>query len=378
MTDTPPPLEDRLRAHFADRAAREPLEEPDLDAVMAGRRLVALPSAGRHRPPVRWMVVGGVAAACAVAAATVVVALDANHERVDVAPPANGPTTTTERDPSPAPRPTTSSPPPSAPVTATAPDPAPPPPTPGSAVAVSRGEVLGWWDGQGWVEPDPDRTAPVAGGEQYQIVHLGDAVTNATGSVLRTGCDVASDRPSAVDVGPPQTGSDRDSSPVAVTGVPDPRPRPVTVIDPSGATYRAAAAEVLAGLGIDDPQPAVRQVVRGDLAGDGTYEVFVVVERLTDPEGLIAGPGDYSVVFMRRMVAGELRTFVVAQSIADSGAGGTRFVQAHELDALADLNGDGRMEVVVGYRYYEGAGTAVYEVAPNGGLVQVLHRGCGV
>jgi hypothetical protein len=378
MTETPPPLEDRLRAHFADRAAREPLEEPDLDAVMAGRRLVALPpSAARHRPPVRWMAVGGVAAACAVAAATLV-ALDAGRGRVDVAPPAHRPTTTTERHPSPAPGPTTSPPPPSAPGTTTAPDPAPPPPTPGTAVAVSRGEVLGWWDGQGWVEPDPDRTAPVAGGEQYQIVHLGDTVTNATGSGLRTGCDVASERPSAVDVGPPQTGPDRDSSPVAVTGVPDPRPRPVTVIDPSGATYRAAAAEVLAGLGIDDPQPAVRQVVRGDLAGDGTYEVFVVVERLTDPEGLIAGKGDYSVVFMRRMVAGELRTFVVAQSIADSRAGATPFVQAHDLDALADLNGDGRMEVVVGYRYYEGAGTAVYEVAPDGGLVQVLYRGCGV
>jgi hypothetical protein len=378
MTETPPPLEDRLRAHFADRAAREPLEEPDLDAVMAGRRLVALPaSAARHRPPVRWMAVGGVAAACAVAAATLV-ALDAGRGRVDVAPPAHRPTTTTERHPSPAPGPTTSPPPPSAPGTATAPDPAPPPPTPGTAVAVSRGEVLGWWDGQGWVEPDPDRTAPVAGGEQYQIVHLGDTVTNATGSELRAGCDVASERPSAVDVGPPQTGPDRDSSPVAVTGVPEPRPRPVTVIDPSGATYRVAAAEVLAGLGIDDPQPAVRQVVRGDLAGDGTYEVFVVVERLTDPEGLIAGKGDYSVVFMRRMVAGELRTFVVAQSIADSRAGATPFVQAHDLDALADLNGDGRMEVVVGYRYYEGAGTAVYEVAPDGGLVQVLYRGCGV
>jgi hypothetical protein len=375
MTETPP-LEDRLRAHFAERAAREPLEDSDLDAVMGGRRLVALPpAAGRRRPPLRWMAVGGVAAACAVAAT--LVALDANHERVDVAPPTPRPTTT-EHHPSPAPGPTTSSPRPSAPGITTAPDPAAPPPTtPGTAVSVSRGEVLGWWDGQGWVQPDPDRTAPVAGGEQYQVVHLGDTVTDATGSGLRTGCD-PSGRPSAVDVGLPQPGSDRDSGPVAVTGVPEPRPRPVTVIDPSGATYRAAAAEVLAGLGIDDPQPAVRQVVRGDLAGDGTYEVFVVVERLTDPEGLIAGKGDYSVVFMRRMVAGELRTFVVAQSIADSRAGGTRFVQAHDLDALADLNGDGRMEVVVGYRYYEGAGTAVYEVAPDGGLVQVLYRGCGV
>lgn len=376
MTETPPPLEDRLRAHFADRAAREPLEEPDLDAVMAGRRLVALPTSARRRPPVRWMALGGVAAACAVAAATLV-ALDANHERVDVSPPADEPSATTERDPSPAPGPPISAPPPSAPVTRITPDPAPPPATPGTAVAVSRGEVLGWWDGQGWVQADPDRTAPVAGGEQYQIVHLGDTVTNATGSGLRTGCDVASDRPSAVDVGLPPPSSDRDSSPVAVTGVPDPRPRPVTVVDPSGPTYRAAA-EVLAWLGIDDPQPAVRQVVRGDLAGDGTIEVFVVVERLTDPEGLIAGPGDYSVVFMRRMVGGELRTFVVAQSIADSRAGGARFVQVHDVDALADLNGDGRMEVVVGYRHHEGAGTLVYEVALDGGLVQVLDRGCGV
>jgi hypothetical protein len=377
MTETPP-LEDRLRAHFAERAAREPLEDSDLDAVMAGRRLVALPpAAGRRRPPFRWMAVGGVAAACALAVATLV-ALDAGRGRVDVAPPAHQPTTTTERHPSPAPRPTTSSPRPSAPGITTAPDPAAPPPTtPGTAVSVSRGEVLGWWDGQGWVQPDPDRTAPVAGGEHYQVVHLDDTVTDATGSGLRTGCD-PSGRPSAVDVGLPQAGSDRDSGPVAVTGVPEPRPRPVTVIDPSGATYRAAAAEVLAGLGIDDPHPAVRQVVRGDLGGDGTNEVIVVVERLTDPEGPVAGPGDYSVVFMRRIVAGELRTFVVAQSIADSRAGDTRFVQAHHLDALADLNGDGRMEVVVGYRYYEGAGTAVYEVAPDGGLVQVLYRGCGV
>ena len=53
-------------------------------------------------------------------------------------------------------------------------------------------------------------------------------------------------------------------------------------------------------------------------------------------------------------------------------------MQVHDVDALVDLNGDGRMEVVVAYRYDESGGTVVYEVAPDGGLVPVLNRGCGV
>ena len=45
---------------------------------------------------------------------------------------------------------------------------------------------------------------------------------------------------------------------------------------------------------------------------------------------------------------------------------------------MADLNGDGRMEVVLSQRYYEGSSTVVYEFGDDGRLHQVLSAGCGV
>ncbi len=49
-----------------------------------------------------------------------------------------------------------------------------------------------------------------------------------------------------------------------------------------------------------------------------------------------------------------------------------------DLVAVADLNGDGRMEVVIDDAYYEGSSTAVYELAGDGSLVRVIGAGCGV
>jgi hypothetical protein len=44
---------------------------------------------------------------------------------------------------------------------------------------------------------------------------------------------------------------------------------------------------------------------------------------------------------------------------------------------MADLNGDGWMEVVVDTTHYEGFGVTVYELQPEGTLGEVLSRGCG-
>ena len=49
----------------------------------------------------------------------------------------------------------------------------------------------------------------------------------------------------------------------------------------------------------------------------------------------------------------------------------------HDLVALLDLNGDGRMELVLYHTYYEGASTFAYSVA--GDQVQpAVGAGCGV
>ena len=45
--------------------------------------------------------------------------------------------------------------------------------------------------------------------------------------------------------------------------------------------------------------------------------------------------------------------------------------------AIADLNGDGTMEVAIGSVYWESAGVAIYEFA-GGALHEVMSSGCGV
>ena len=49
----------------------------------------------------------------------------------------------------------------------------------------------------------------------------------------------------------------------------------------------------------------------------------------------------------------------------------------HTLLAVADLNGDGRMEVVVDSKYYEGQSIYAYSFA-GGQAEDVLSVGCGV
>lgn len=384
-----PSLEDRLRAHFADRAAREPVPPPDLDRVLARRhegpvvrRRRGFGDSRQHPSP--WLVA---AAACLVAAVAVAGAIALRDDSPNRTVIGKSP----ERDPGDelTPRPTTTAPDTSAvPDTTTSTDgsagathdtSAPPPDgAAGPAVAVALDGVLGWWDGQAWVRGDSGAEVPARGGEAYRIVRLDEAITTAIGSAPNEGCELNTNDV-GVDVGITHPDDRLAPTPVAVSGVADPRPRPVVVLDPQTDVYRTAARDVLRDLGVDDADPDVVQVVRSDLEGDGSDEVLVAVQRVSDPGTLFAAPGDYSVVFVRRVVGGKVRTSVVAQSIAPDPRpeGQTPFVEVIRIAALADLNGDGRMEAVLDGTYYEGADTVVYEAQSGGRLVEVLRAGCG-
>jgi hypothetical protein len=104
----------------------------------------------------------------------------------------------------------------------------------------------------------------------------------------------------------------------------------------------------------------------------------VAAHRLTDPGSLYGQPGDYAVTFMRRVVGGEVQTTVLASSVVDPRPEYGPFVSVYPIAAMADLNGDGRMEIVLNGRYYEGASTLVHEVRPDGTAPKVLEAGCGV
>jgi hypothetical protein len=248
----------------------------------------------------------------------------------------------------------------------------------GTPLIVGPESVAGWWSGGEWVDANGGVSqVPVKGGESYKLVRLGDPIVTAAGSAAKEGCET---NPGTAKIDIPglvRKFSDGEPPPIAISGVNDPRPRAVEILNPQSKLYKDAAARLLKERGIDDPDADVVQVVKADLDDDGKNEVIVVAERLADPESLFARVGDYSIVFARRVVAERLATTVVEEYIPVARPDETPFITSQRVAAIADLNGDGRMELALSGRYYEGAGVNFHELKGDGTIPEVLRSGCG-
>jgi hypothetical protein len=372
------PLEDRLRAHYQERTAREPLPGPDGDEAMERTLAEAARRGSRRRSNGHGfdrthllMAAAAVLVVAAVGAVAFVVTRRDEGPNVSTRGPER---TTTTEDTRPDPSSTSSSTTSTTASSTTSTTAAPPAATDLSMVVGVDG-VMGWWDGSGWVQAEQTSELPITDEREYDILRVGDAPRTATGQPGEVEC-LEGGGTAVVDVGLTAPTSDDEPVPIAVTGVADPQPRPVTVVDPGNASYRDSAVQVLADLGIEDPDPPIVQAVRVDFDGDGTDEVLVTAERIAQPDSPYFTVGNYSVTFLRQVVGGAVDNRVVVEST----------VQVETVDRLtisrvatgADLNGDGRMELVLGYRYYEGSGTEVYEVGSDGTATRILTGGCGV
>jgi hypothetical protein len=247
----------------------------------------------------------------------------------------------------------------------------------GEAVVVGAAGVLGWWDGNGWAATGED--APVEGGEAYQVFEMGRLVGEATGTAPAPSCEPI---PEAVGVDltpdPWQGGWGPFSPrPVAVTAPWDATPHQVVPINPTDE-YSAAASELLAARGVDDPAPPFVQLLRVDLDGDGRHEVLGVIERRTGGgEGLNPAPaGDYSLAFA--MVDGA--TAVLDEWIVEEQPEGwIQDLVVFRINAVLDADGDGVDEIALGGSYYEGWGESLWDwQGPAGGFEAVAGTGCGV
>ena len=248
----------------------------------------------------------------------------------------------------------------------------------GTPVIVGPESVAGWWNGSDWVAAESGfAQVPVKGGETYKLVRLNDPIVSAAGSAAMEGCET---NPGTSNIEIPGLDREFDNAAppsIAVSAVNDPRPRAVEVLNPQARLYKEAAARLLAERGIDDADADVVQVIRADLDDDGRSEVIVVAERIADSQSLFAKAGDYSLVFLRRLVDERLTTTVIEESIPIDKPDQTPFIMSHRVAAVADLNGDGRMEVALSGRYYEGAGVEFYELKRDGSIPEVMRSGCG-
>jgi len=135
--------------------------------------------------------------------------------------------------------------------------------------------------------------------------------------------------------------------------------------------------------GIGQPQVKIDNIIRVDLDGDGEEEVLIsATNYLNDKRVPMRSPaGSYSMVILRRVFAGKVETQLVEGEFHPKAyvrkEDSFDAPNAYKVIAVLDLDGDGKMEIVVGSRYYEGEATTIYRCDAKK-CEQLLSVGCGV
>jgi hypothetical protein len=152
-------------------------------------------------------------------------------------------------------------------------------------------------------------------------------------------------------------------------------PRLPLQLPTENSIYRQVVAGVLQKAGLPDPDVYLDQVLRIDLEGDGIDEVLIVASRLTVGTGLPpVAAGDYAVVLLRKVVGANVITLPLYLDVYSQDTE-LAFPWHYEVVALADLNGNGHLEIVVAADRYEGRQVTVFEVQGSGAQA-VLQAGC--
>jgi len=156
-------------------------------------------------------------------------------------------------------------------------------------------------------------------------------------------------------------------------------PRKPRVADTTQQVYVDSVRDFLQSRGIKDPKVKIKSIIRVDLDGDGEDEVLISATNYfsEDESGSAnAANGSYSAVILRRVVGGKVRIQLIAGEFypkAKHFAAPNEFV----VSAVLDLNGDGKLEIVVHSAYYEGGATMIYECKGDK-IIEVLSVACGV
>ena len=158
----------------------------------------------------------------------------------------------------------------------------------------------------------------------------------------------------------------------------NPVPRMPKTIDLNNSTYKTVVASFLKKKGIAKTTIKLTEAFRVDLEGDGIEEVVLAANYYKRGLDASAAVGDYSLVIVRKAVGKVVTDHLLQGDFilkkVDFGA-----PTENHISAIADLNGDGKMEVVLYGFYYEGDFASAFEM--RGGkpaMIKEFEIGCGV
>ena len=163
-------------------------------------------------------------------------------------------------------------------------------------------------------------------------------------------------------------------------------PRKPKVIDTTQKAYIEAVREFLRTKEIDQPKVKIDNILRVDLDSDGEEEVLISATNYFSKDESVpmrSPAASYSMVLLRRAVAGKVEMQLIAGEFypkaypkAAQEEGRFDAPNAYKVIATLDMDGDGKMEVVIHSHYYEGEEIAIYRCDPKK-CETLLSVGCG-
>jgi hypothetical protein len=238
-------------------------------------------------------------------------------------------------------------------------------------VCAEDGFLLGAAGGGKWL-PVEKAKETVKGGEQYRIYSLTERLGVAKGGKPHSADEPCLEQQIVPLIPKPAKGS------IAVAAPWNPMPRTPRMQDTDQPVYQKAVADFLVSKKIHDPKVRITQIVRIDLDGDGEDEVLISATNYFNKDGRVphgSPANSYSFVLLRRVVGGKVETVLIDGEFYPKEAE-FNAPNAYRIAAVLDLDGDGKMEVVVESNYYEGGAMAAYRVTGKK-PEQLVIAGCG-